>query len=171
MTFIKANKGKKGGVNDKVYTPVNIAQQIINSLPIRENELLLEPCKGKGAFYDNFPLNCAKEYCELDEGKDFFDYNKKVDWIITNPPYSIFDAFVQHCFELSNNVVLLCPLSKIVSSLGRINLFNNFGNPVETQIVGASRCGFGFGFPCCSIWFKKDYKGDTKILMMNLKKN
>lgn len=166
--IIKANKGKVGGVNDKVYTPINIAKYIINSLPIKENEILLEPCRGKGAFYYNFPINTIKEYCEIDEGKDFFNYNKKVDWIITNPPYSIFDSFVKHCFEISENVVLLCPLSKVVSSLGRIKLFENFGNAIEIQFIGASKCGFPFGFPCCSIWLKKNYKGQTNIKFMDI---
>lgn len=166
--FIKANKGKIGNANDKVYTNELVAKYIIKSLPINDGDVILEPCRGKGAFYNNFPNNCIKEYCELDEGKDFFEYNKKVDWIITNPPYSIFDAFVQHCFEISDNVVILSPLSKIVSSLGRIELFNKFGNVVKIEIIGASKCGFGFGFPCCSIYLKKGYKGDTKIKMMDL---
>lgn len=166
--FVKANKGKIGNVNDKVYTDETVAKYIINSLPIKENEILLEPCRGKGAFYNNFPSFCIKDFCEIDEGKDFFEYNKKVDWIITNPPYSIFDAFAKHCFELSDNVVLLAPLSKIVSSLGRIKMFEQYGNVVEIQLIGASKCGFHFGFPCCSIWFKKNYKGTTNIKFMDI---
>lgn len=166
--IVKANKGKTGGMNDKVYTPVNIAKHIISYLPIKAGDTLLEPCKGKGAFYDNFPADCSKDYCEIDEDKDFFEYNTKADWIITNPPYSIFDAFVKHCFDLADNVVLLCPLSKIVSSLGRIKMLYDFGNPVEVQLVGASKCGFPFGFPCCAIWFQKNYRGKTEIKMMSI---
>ena len=49
------------------------------------------------------------DWCEISEGKDFFDYNGKVDWIITNPPYSIFDDFLDKAFEVADNVVMFVP--------------------------------------------------------------
>lgn len=157
--IVRANKSRLGGVNDKVYTPDEVAKQLISLLPIKDTEKVLEPCMGGGAFYNNLPG--VKDWCEIDRGRDFFAYHKKADWIVTNPPYSIFDEFVKHCFELSDNVCLLVPLSKIVSSLGRIKQYKEYGGINKMWILSASRCGFPFGFPCCFVWFQKGKKDNT----------
>ena len=46
---------------------------------------VLEPCKGEGAFLQYLPEN--SDWCEIAEGRNYYDYNEKVDWIVTNPPY------------------------------------------------------------------------------------
>lgn len=71
------------------FTPKEIALKIINEIPILETDTILDPFKGDGVFYDNLPA-CKKTYCEIEEGKDFFKYEEKVDWIISNPPYRFF---------------------------------------------------------------------------------
>lgn len=159
----KSSKGELGCAHDLVMTPMELARQIIEQLPIKPNETLLEPAKGNGAFYDNFPVKNKKYWCEISCGVDFFSYMQKVDWIITNPPYSIFDRFIEHSFLLSNNVVFLCPLSKFVNSMGRMRLYKKYGGAVKIIVLAAARCGFPFGFPCAVIWFKRGYKGDTRI--------
>lgn len=97
MTFVKADKGTRSRNNDKCMTPPHVAQQLIDLLPIELHARILDPFKGNGAFYDWLP---TKEWCEIDEGRDFFDYNKPVDWIVSNPPYSIFDAVLDHSFDI-----------------------------------------------------------------------
>lgn len=167
MTIIKANKTQKSGTHDKVMTPEKIAKMIIDWLPLQKSDIILDPCKGTGSFYNNYPENTIKHYCEIDEGIDFFNFNFDVDWIITNPPYSIFDEFLKHSFEIADNVVFLCPLSKIVSSMGRVRQYKKYGGVPKILIISASKCGFPFGFPCCAVWFKKDYNGLTKIEVDN----
>ena len=147
--------------NDKVYTPLPIAKAIINTFGLYGK--VLDPFKGGGAFYNQYPDYVVKEWCEIDEGRDFFDYTEKVDWIISNPPYSILDEVLEHSFEIADNVVYLVPLSKVFTSLGRIRKILKYGNIREIHIVSASRCGFPFGFPACAIWFQKDYDGKTII--------
>lgn len=163
--IIRANKGKIGGVHDKVKTPDNIVKIIMGWIGknIKDNSLVLDSAMGNGAFYSNFDNRYNKDWCEIDKGKDFFQYNNKVDWIITNPPYSIFDAFLDHSFKISDNVVFLCPLSKIVSSMGRIKKYKEYGGVPKILIMSSSKCGFPFGFPSCAVWFKRRYKNNTKI--------
>ena len=153
----------KNGKNDKVMTPEKMAKKVINLYNI--NGVILDPCKGTGAFYNNYPTHCEKEFCEIDENKDFFKYNKPVDWIITNPPYSIFDDFLKHSQNIADNIVFLIPMSKAFSSLRRIKNILNYGNIYSIHITGASKCGFPFGFPACSLYIKKKYTGETKIIM------
>lgn len=159
MSYVK---GKNGTVDtDKVYTPENIAKLIINKFNLSGK--VLDPFKGQGAFYNNYPETVKKDWCEIDEGKDFFEYKEHVDWIISNPPYSIYDEVMNHSFEIADNIVYLVPLNKIVSSLGRVKKIKEFGGVPYIYIIGASRCGFPFGFPCCAIYIKRGYTGETKI--------
>ena len=159
MSYVK---GKNGTVDtDKVYTPENIAKLIINKFNISGK--VLDPFKGQGAFYNNYPETVKKDWCEIDEGKDFFEYKEHVDWIVSNPPYSIYDEVMNHSFEIADNIVYLVPLNKIVSSLGRVKKIQEFGGVPYIYIIGASHCGFPFGFPCCAIHVKRCYTGETKI--------
>lgn len=147
--------------NDKIYTPLEVAKRIIDIF--QPTGKVLDAFKGKGAFYDQYPNSVEKDWCEIDDGRDFFDYEEKVDWIITNPPYSILDEVLEHSFKIADNVVYLVPISKIFTSLKRIRSILNFGNIKEIHVISASKCGFPFGFPACAIWFKRGYKGSTII--------
>ena len=74
---------KKSG-NDNIQTPSYLAEKIIKKFSPKGK--ILEPAMGTGSFYD-FLENC--DWCEINKGRDFFDYIiKKNDRIITNPPFS-----------------------------------------------------------------------------------
>lgn len=151
--------------NDMVMTPEKIAKEMIGFYEIPRGAAVLDPCRGDGAFYDNYPADCMKASCEITEGRDFFDWNMPVDWIITNPPYSIFEDFLKHALTVSQNVCFLIPLAKLVSSLRRINMVMDYGGIVSMRIIGASKCGFPFGFPAAAIHMKRGYEGETDIQM------
>lgn len=74
----------KGG-NDRVYTPDALARDIV--LHFSPSGRILEPCCGGGAFLRAMP-GC--DWCEIDKGMDFFACTGRYDWIVTNPPYSLF---------------------------------------------------------------------------------
>ena len=141
--------------NDKIYTPLKISKMIIDMFDIKGT--VLDGFMGDGSFYNQYPESVSKDWCEIDKGIDFFKYKDKVDWIITNPPYSILDEVLEHSFEIANNIVYLVPLSKIVIS--------KFGGVPLIYIISASKCKFPFGFPACAIYFKKKYNGETKIII------
>ena len=71
-----------------MFTPEDISKNIISQLNINENDTVLEPFKGAGSFYNQLP-ECKKLYCEIDENINFFDWQDKVDWIVSNPPFKI----------------------------------------------------------------------------------
>lgn len=109
--------------SDIVYTPENIAAGIIQFL--NPSGKCLDPCKGDGAFYNYLPE--GSDYCEIREGKDFFEYNKKVDWIIGNPPYSIFEQFLQKSFSIADNVAFLVPTNKVFQRQLIMEMVNKWG--------------------------------------------
>ena len=86
--------------NDKIYTPLQVAKKMIEICKIQPEDKVLDPSKGGGVFYDNFP-ECIKSYCEIEENKDFFDYNEEVDIIVGNPPYSLWSKWINKTISLN----------------------------------------------------------------------
>jgi hypothetical protein len=156
--------------NDVIMTPRHIAKQMIDFYDIQSHERVLDPCAGSNAFFSQYPKHIlGRRRMEIKEGLDFFDWDVSrsphIDWIITNPPYSIFPQFLEKCFEVADNVCLLIPLAKLVSSLKRINMVLDYGGIVSMRVIGASKCGFPFGFPAAAIHMKRGYTGETLIEM------
>lgn len=148
-------------IKDKVYTPIETAKDIISKFKLYGK--VLDPFKGQGAFYDNLPNNIEKDWCEMDLGRNFFDYTMPVDWIISNPPYSIFGPVLEHSMELADNIVYLIPLNKITSSFTRVKQLQNFGGIPYIYLISPKKCNFPFGFCTAAVYIKKGYVGDTKI--------
>jgi len=147
---------------DIVYTPRVVASDIVRWL--NPKGICLDPCRGDGAFYDYLPE--GRDYCEIREGKDFFDYSHKVDWIIGNPPYSIFEQFLQKSFALADNVAFLVPTNKIFQRQIIMDRINNYGGIKSAIVYGSGQLlGFPFGFSVGLFHFQKGYSGDTRLVM------
>jgi hypothetical protein len=94
--------------NDNVYTPSNLANFCIDKCQLNKSDKVLEPCCGEGAFLDILRLKSnSVEWCEISKGVDFLKHDKRYDWIITNPPWSIFRSFLNHSMLLSNQMGFL----------------------------------------------------------------
>lgn len=149
----------KGG-NDRVMTPDSLALDIVKHfMPFGTK--CLEPCKGEGAFiraFENFGI--SPEWCEIDQGKDFFEYKEKVDWIITNPPFSILSDFLEHSLKSADNVVFLC-LGNALFFKKRIRLINqaNFGFKEIVFIDTPPPPWPQFGIQMAVVHLQKDYRG------------
>ena len=91
--------------NDIIYTPIELAKAHIATIPYIEGEVWLDPWSGAKVYYDNYPVDCLKDYCEITEGKDFLQYQGKVDVICSNPPYSQLNAMLMKCISLSPRVI------------------------------------------------------------------
>jgi len=112
---------------DVFYTPRALAKEHIDYLNIPKDPSLkwLDPSKGKGVYFDQFPTD-NKDWCEITEGKDFFDYNEPVDIVVTNPPYSLIEKFIKKSIELkAKTISFLIGLINITPR--RIEIFENAG--------------------------------------------
>ena len=173
--YMKGDKSKQfvpiNNERDKIYTPEETAKKIINKIDELYNlqGIILDPCKGPGAFYNNFPDKCQKDYCEIDEGKDFFKYNKRVSWVVSNPPYSIFNEFLTHSMEICDNIVYLIPINKLTSSAARVKRLSNWGGIPLIQFFESKDTNFPFGFSTGAVYFKKGYNGPIYLDTSNLK--
>src|SRR5215813_7293679 len=86
-------------------TPPRLAQEIVRRLNPRG--VILEPCAGADAFVNALATYGEVKWCEIERGRDFFQWNERVDWIITNPPWSLFRQFLEHSLKLANHIAFL----------------------------------------------------------------
>ncbi len=98
---------------DIVLTPELLAAQIVAVFADRMKSYVHEHSREDGAFFDAFPPHVTRHWCELSEGRDFFGWTQKVDWIVTNPPYSQLRSFLVHAMALADNVVFLTSLNHL----------------------------------------------------------
>ncbi|HEA22521.1 MAG TPA: hypothetical protein ENH87_16605 [Pricia antarctica] len=158
LSILKA----KAKPSDVIYTPGYLAMDMIEWL--NPAGICLDPCRGDGAFYQRLPK--GRIWCEIEEGKDFFDYNMSIDWIIGNPPYSIFENFLSHSFEIAPNVAFILPTNKVFQRQKIMQMINDYGGIKGIRIYGGGqRVDFPFGFSLGVFHFSKKYYGDTKIIL------
>ncbi len=103
MSEIVRNIQNRQKANDLIYTPKKVAIEMINMCNIKENDKVLDCSLGGGIFFNNFP-KCNKDWCEIEKGRDFFKYTegKKYDWVIGNPPYSLWTKWLEHTCKITN---------------------------------------------------------------------
>lgn len=85
---------------DVFYTPEALAKDLIPIVPLKHGDVVLDPFRGGGAFYNNYPKNVKREWMEIEEGKDFFASDKQVDWIVSNPPFSLMTDVFEHSIKI-----------------------------------------------------------------------
>jgi hypothetical protein len=76
---------------------------MIDMCELRDNDIILDPSAGSNkVFYNAFPDYVRKDYCEITEGRDFFEYHEKVNCVIGNPPYSLWDKWLEHTIDITD---------------------------------------------------------------------
>jgi len=97
----RQTKEYKETPNDVIYTPKPVAKIMIDMCEIKPTDKVLDPSRGKGVFFNNLP-ECQKDWCEITDGKNFFDFNERVDLVIGNPPYSIWSDWIEHTMNITD---------------------------------------------------------------------
>ena len=75
--FIDAIKNRKKA-NDVFITPLELSKVHIDFIPDKykwsTSDMWLDPCKNSGSYFDQFPEGVDKNWCEILDDIDFFDY-------------------------------------------------------------------------------------------------
>ena len=138
-------------------TPDWVAKDMVDHFA--PNGRVLEPCRGTGAFTDLLP---DADWCEIAEGRDFFEWSKPVDWVISNPPYSMTRQWFRHSYTIANNLVYLVPLRNVFSGYGFIREIHAYGGIVEIRTYGTGgRLGFPMGNAVGAFHIQRGYSGRT----------
>ncbi len=143
--------------SDIVYTPDWCARDLIGYF--KPSGKMLEPCKGEGAILKYMP---TADWCEIREGRDFFAYGQQVNWIITNPPYSMLKEFYEHGISISENCVFLVPFHTFVRRGSLLNSAWLKGWIKHVRFYGGGQAlNFPMGNPIAALHFERGYVGAT----------
>jgi len=122
---------------------------------------ILDPCRGLGAFTDHIP---GAEWCEITEGRDFFDWHEPVDWVISNPPYSLTRPWFRHSYTVARYLCYLVPLRNVFSGYGFLREIHEFGGIREIRTYGTGgRLGFPMGNAVGAFHIERGYSGPTEF--------
>lgn len=78
---------EKKGV-EITYTNPEMAKYLISLIKFEDNDIVCDPCRATGAFYNNFPENVKKVWYEIYDGKDYLTSEDEiVDYTLSNPPF------------------------------------------------------------------------------------
>jgi hypothetical protein len=126
------HKARLPARNDNVYTGDALARRIINYLPIGPDDFCVDGCRGPwpGAFHSAMPQG-RRDWCESRDGRDFltYEFDRRVDWVITNPPYS--DAYAPiaaRAFRIAANVAFLVKLNVALGTFARHRAWREAGH-------------------------------------------
>lgn len=175
--------------NDFYATPFYATEAIIHKEALIGN--ILEPAAGQGhiskVIRDWYPRSEIVSTDLVDRGDPFnmgiipnidfltYDFGRKFDNVITNPPFSLAKEFVERALSLAERKVIMFAKIQLLEGTARRELFEN--NPPKAVYVFSKRVsplnngketdeeGKPWASTMCFAWFvwDKDYHGEPII--------
>ena len=144
--------------SDECYTPI---EALIPMLPYLDKTLTYYDCTSNISSNIVDFLNSKGFKCITSKGKDFLkdDIPSEVDVVLTNPPYSKKDKFIQRCYDINKPFALLLPVSSIQGQK-RGELFDMYGIELlvlnkRIDFTGKGSPHFGVAWFCNNLLSKK----------------
>ncbi|WP_210401946.1 helix-turn-helix transcriptional regulator [Thioclava sp. L04-15] len=157
---------KNDAAQDRVMTPPNLAEAIIEHFSHAMAGRVLDPSRGEGAFYNHYPDHVERHWCEISEGRDFLAWGDRVEWVVTNPPWSELRAFTQHAMRVSENIVWLAPLTNLTTK-ARLRDIDAAGFGIaELLFVDTPKSWPQSGFQIVAAHLKKGYTGHWRVTQL-----
>jgi len=149
MGYKKANNR-----SDIFQTPNTALEPILRFIP--KEYSIWEPASANGnivKFFSGSGYNITGT--DLTIGVDFFTSDIQSDCIITNPPYSIKDKWIDRCYKLNRPFMLLLPITAL-EGIKRQKLYEENGIQLilfNRRINYETPSGKGSGSYFSSSWF------------------
>lgn len=174
---------------DFYATPFEATEAILNKVKLHGS--ILEPACGEGhiskvlkLYYPNNVVISTdivqrkdKFNCDVVGGIDFltYDFGRKFDNIITNPPFNLAQEFIERALELSNDKVIMFAKIQLLEGNKRKKMFES--SPLKYVYVFTKRVnplrngeeldenGKPWSSTMCFAWFvfEHNYKGEPII--------
>lgn len=172
-SFARKIQGDNGDreENDFYPTPERATEELLKRIEV--SGTVWECACGDGAISELLPKDTiSTDLIDRGYGEpniDFLKTTKKVDWIITNPPYSLATEFVKHALDCADNVAFLCKI-QFLEGVKRHDFF--IKHPPKKVFVFSSRLKIykngiktNNSTMMCFAWFvwEKSFKGETTI--------
>ena len=127
------------------YTNEQMVKDLIKLIPFKITDTILDAGSGKNkVWYNN--LVGEKYECELDDGCDFIKWEKKVDWIIGNPPYHESWKFTEKSLDIAEKGIAFLVNNQALNSHltpRRLDLMKEKGFTLKSIHVVADKRWFG----------------------------
>lgn len=144
--------------DDIVMTPEDLAVKLIEHFNPQGKGL--EPCRGTGNIWKH--LDNA-DWCEITEGRDFFEYTQHVDYIFTNPPWSQIRKFLNHSYEIAEDIYMLFTINHLWTKARLLDMAEAGFGVKEICLFKTPNNFPQSGFQVGMVHFRKGYIGDIKI--------
>lgn len=132
---------KKRNPKDFYQTPYSMTAQLLQKInySIPRNSTVLDPADGAGAVTKvlrTYLTDTKVIGTDINKGDDFLQRPEtdKVDWIITNPPYSLANEFIEKSFSIAREgFAMLLPLNYLQSETRYNQFFKDYA-PAEVYV-------------------------------------
>ena len=141
-------KVKKKG-KSFIMTKPSMAKHLLSRIDFQPEDIICDPGKGDGAFFNNFPKDYPKVWFEINDGKDYLgDEIINVDYTISNPPFvprKLFWGFMVRAMETTKKKIfwLLNLQSMNVFTPRRLQEMKDKGWFITSQYIVADKRWYG----------------------------
>jgi len=93
---------------DIAFTKDEMAKHLISIIEFKEGDIVMEPCYGKGSFYNNLPEYTNNIFCEINMDKDYLQFDGNSDITLSNPPFvprKLFWEFHKKAMDTTNREI------------------------------------------------------------------
>jgi hypothetical protein len=114
--------GHRSSKHDNFYTPFSMTEQLLKNEKFDYSKKILEPAMGHGAILKilrKYTLNTYGN--DISTGKSFFKEENKFDYIITNPPFSLWDEFIKKAKTIATEKFAFLGRLEFLTGLKRFN--------------------------------------------------
>jgi len=103
VKYVKQNLGRKQTREKEFhYTDESLVKDCLQLINFNKEDVVLDVGSGENmVWFNNFPVK-NKDWVEIEKGRDFFEYDKKVDWCVGNPPFRLLPKMVEKASNISN---------------------------------------------------------------------
>lgn len=169
---------------DAYYTPDDLAEALVDVLPVYRCESAHEPHAGGGAFVralmrrgmwvyatDINPDAGGMKLADMAVCCDFLDHTPRsqVSWVVGNPPYSNAEAHVRHAIDITGRHVAFLLRLAFLESRKRVPFWRE--HPARKVWVLAERPSFTGGATDAAaygwFWWDKQYTGPTELEVLS----
>jgi len=134
--YSRNNASGKRKPSDLYETHYSLTWEFLKKTTWCKSLLMSDPCAGNGAItkvLKGVGFENIISHDILTDGVDFLRDNTPVQYIITNPPYSLANEFILHAKEVAKEkFAFLLPLTYLQGSYRYNNIWMDIGFPLES---------------------------------------
>ena len=99
------------------YTNPEMVKDLVALLPIETTDFVLDAGSGKNkVWFNEIKDKCFALECEIEDGKDFMEWDIPVQWVIGNPPFHEGWKFLDKASQIAD---------RGIAFLGNLNFWNS----------------------------------------------